>query len=51
MTVYVASDSERANVEITPDVSTELSVGGHVIHTKYCTTYVEVINNSMLTYF
>ena len=45
MTVYVASDDERALVEITADDRTELSIGSHVIYRDGCTINVNVIKN------
>lgn len=45
MTVYVASDHEKAFVHLTADLTKELLVGSHVIHTGGCLLQVNVINN------
>ena len=44
MTAYVTSGDERALVEITPDINTELSLSDNVIHSGDCTLYVKVLN-------
>ena len=45
ITSYVTSDDERALVEITPDVKTELPVGSYMIYRDGCPVTVNVINS------
>ena len=42
MTVYVKTTHERAFVEITPDVKSELSVGTHVMYIAGCIININV---------
>ena len=42
MTLYVRSMDEKASVEITHGVRTELSTGSHVIHQDDCKLNVKV---------
>ena len=44
MTAYVTSGDERAIVEKTPDINTELSLSDNVIHSGDCTLYFKVLN-------
>ena len=50
LTLYVTSDEEKAQVDITPDIQTELAVGRHVIHISDCTINIIVINNGGYKY-
>ena len=45
ITSYVTSDDERALVQITPDVKTELHVGSYMIYRDKCPVRVHVINS------
>ena len=45
MTIYVASEDERALVEITPDDRNELPIGHSVLYRAGCTINVLVMKN------
>ena len=42
MTVYVLSDNGTAEVEITSNVRTRLSIGSHVVYAGSCAVHIEV---------